>query len=268
MLYLEARCPICGEEIGVPAGHESVYCALCGGKFLAAAGCAFAHVSQATEGGKPASALQLEAAPVQEPAVLTDGQVATASADAAASDVRAGDTYEFGRYPQTADGGEEPITWRVLEVRDGKALLISKKALAARPFHSDMADVNWEHSELRSWLNYDFRSEAFADDEIDRICQSVLPTEKTTDFLFLLSDDDARAYFDNDSQRTCEGTPYAKAHGLHVAKDSGLSHWWLRSEGFLGNQAAGVHCSGMVYPGGFFVDNASMGLRPSCWVRL
>ena len=42
----------------------------------------------------------------------------------------------LGRYPQTADGGIEPILWRVLSVEDGKAYLLSEYILFARAMHT------------------------------------------------------------------------------------------------------------------------------------
>ncbi len=47
----------------------------------------------------------------------------------------------------------EPLLWRVLEVRDGTALLLSNAAVECEPFQSDLRDVSWENCTLRSWLN-------------------------------------------------------------------------------------------------------------------
>ena len=59
-----------------------------------------------------------------------------------------------------ADGSEdvryfacEPLLWRVLEVRDGIALLLSQAAVDCEPFQKDLADVSWDSCTLRSWLN-------------------------------------------------------------------------------------------------------------------
>ena len=46
-----------------------------------------------------------------------------------------------------------PLLWRVLEVRDGTALLLSNAAVECEPFQSDLRDVSWENCTLRSWLN-------------------------------------------------------------------------------------------------------------------
>ena len=47
----------------------------------------------------------------------------------------------------------EPILWRVLEIRDGTALLLADEALDCQPFQKDQQDVSWENCTLRSWLN-------------------------------------------------------------------------------------------------------------------
>lgn len=47
----------------------------------------------------------------------------------------------------------EPLLWRVLEVRDGAALLLSHAAVDCEPFQEDLRDVSWENCTLRSYLN-------------------------------------------------------------------------------------------------------------------
>ena len=47
----------------------------------------------------------------------------------------------------------EPLVWRVLEVRDGTALLLSDAAVECEPFQKDLREVSWENCTLRSWLN-------------------------------------------------------------------------------------------------------------------
>ena len=47
----------------------------------------------------------------------------------------------------------DPLLWRVLEVRNGTALLLSHAAVECEPFQADLRDVSWESCTLRSWLN-------------------------------------------------------------------------------------------------------------------
>ena len=53
----------------------------------------------------------------------------------------------LGQYPQTAEGGVEPILWRVLTVDEEKAYLLSEYILFARPMHITRRDL--ETAELK-----------------------------------------------------------------------------------------------------------------------
>lgn len=48
---------------------------------------------------------------------------------------------------------EQPIKWRILSLKDGKALLLSDRALDCSPFNLTDKEVNWQNSTVRSWLN-------------------------------------------------------------------------------------------------------------------
>ncbi len=78
----------------------------------------------------------------------------------------------FGRYPQQADGGVEPILWRVLTVEDGKAWLLSEYVLFARAMHTDLKEYrdvfkgDFAQTELCRYLNTDFAAQAFTQAEL------------------------------------------------------------------------------------------------------
>ena len=76
-----------------------------------------------------------------------------------------GETVYFGHYEQDNDlsNGKEPIEWIVLEVQDGKSLLLSKYVIDAHPYNSNSDSNIWEESSLRKWLNGSFFSTAFSD---------------------------------------------------------------------------------------------------------
>jgi len=46
-----------------------------------------------------------------------------------------------------------PIRWRILDMQDGKALLLADRMIDCMPFHEADEEVSWESSTLRSWLN-------------------------------------------------------------------------------------------------------------------
>lgn len=46
-----------------------------------------------------------------------------------------------------------PIRWRVLDIKDGKAMLVTDRMPDSVPFHEVDEDVTWDECTLRSWLN-------------------------------------------------------------------------------------------------------------------
>ena len=80
-----------------------------------------------------------------------------------------GDRFEFGRYPQGPNGEIKPIVWRVLH-RDSKSLLvISERALDAKPYNKKKCDITWADCTLRRWLNNEFVKKAFTEQELSLI---------------------------------------------------------------------------------------------------
>lgn len=97
----------------------------------------------------------------------------------------------LGQYKQTADGGIEPILWRVLTTDDEKAYLLSEYILFARAMHPNLKEYrdvikgDFAQTELCQYLNTTFAEEAFTEEEMSML----LPCE---DFgkVFLISRDD------------------------------------------------------------------------------
>ena len=75
--------------------------------------------------------------------------------------------------------GQVPIEWIVLDRQEERALLLSKCALDAKPFHEvEDRTVTWAECTLRAWLNGDFYNSAFSDEERARIVQVTNTTAK------------------------------------------------------------------------------------------
>ena len=92
---------------------------------------------------------------------------ALAEQDAAAGTSEA-TTIPFGAYPQTADGTDStPIEWIILDYREdeGRALLLSRYVLDAKPYNDKKAAVTWDECTLRAWLNNEFLQQAFLAEE-------------------------------------------------------------------------------------------------------
>ena len=171
------------------------------------------------------------------------------------------DVVEFGSYEQdgNASNGKEPIEWRVLAVEGNRAYVVSQKALDARAFNTDVDDGNdWNSSDLKKWLENDFASQAFTDDEM-KVLQ--FPP-------MLLDEDQADQFFMSDKERICMPTQQAVNNGAWTWGDNGACGWWLRSPGAYSVSAAGVLADGNVNSDGYYVDGAAVAVRPALWVNL
>lgn len=165
-----------------------------------------------------------------------------------------------------------PLRWRVLDVEDGRALLLADRMPDCAPFNAEDADVAWDACTLRSWLNgYDaganaagidytgagFVDRAFTQSEREAIlvcdCEN-LPNRDygtpsgadTGDRLFLLSNaqvfegenagrygfDPSRDY--DDPAKRFTSTLYAKCMGA----------WWSPVEAYAGNSFWFMRTSG------------------------
>lgn len=192
-----------------------------------------------------------------------------------------GDTVFLGTYEQdnNTSNGKEDVEWLVLEVKDGKALVVSKYALDCKQYNTSNTDVTWETCTLRKWLNNDFINAAFSSYEKAMIPTvtvsadenpdySTNPGNATQDQVFLLSITEANKYFGSDSARQCKPTDYAFANGAYVNSVNGNCWWWLRSPGVTQDSAAYVHSSGDVYEPGSDVDIGTSAVRPAMWISI
>lgn len=193
-----------------------------------------------------------------------------------------GDKVNFGSYEQdnNTENGMEKITWLVVAVDDGKALLVSEKVLDTKKYNEEKVDITWENSTVRAWLNKDFFEVAFTKKEAKKISGTMIsnfdhPKHETPggnitkDKIFLLSIDEAENYFETDELRRSKGTEYAASSGLKLDKSilyAGNSVWWLRSPGFKAYHACYVNNDGVIYPT-VDVNNENFGIRPAMWVK-
>ncbi|MDR1421984.1 MAG: DUF6273 domain-containing protein [Coriobacteriales bacterium] len=95
--------------------------------------------------------------------------------------------------------------WLVLDIREGKALIITQDYVSSRQYNDTIEDASWSDCSLRRWLNTDFIDGSFAFNEKSIIASStfvndgnaeygVAGCEPTTDKLFLLSISEAEKY--------------------------------------------------------------------------
>ena len=171
--------------------------------------------------------------------------------------------FSFGKY-----------TWRVLEEKDGKMLIIADNIIEQRSYHCESAEITWEHSDMRKYLNSTFYK-SFKPDEQARILETEISdrdnpwtgtkcSNPTVDKIFLLSYDEVLKYFgdsgdmqnrqgwhwvDIDVPGFNSGVPekggtdfindqYNNARRVFKA-DGSAAWWWLRSPGGQGRHTTG-----------------------------
>jgi len=194
-----------------------------------------------------------------------------------------GDVVRFGDYD-----------WKVLDVQDGKALLLSEDILEQRAYHPCYEGVTWEKSELRKHLNGDFYN-LFDDADKARIVETGIENSDNSwygvaggadcmDKIFILSIEEADRYFgDSGDYRNNQRKKYDNGKwvvdadgwifsnendGARVAKiGDAASLWWLRTPGYSEFTAAYVSSTGNILPNGDRVCIGRGGSRPALWVR-
>ncbi|MDR0197277.1 MAG: DUF6273 domain-containing protein, partial [Oscillospiraceae bacterium] len=172
-----------------------------------------------------------------------------------AASAKKGDIIKFGGYD-----------WRVLDVKDGKALIITDKIIETRAYNEKFTDVTWEICDLRAYLNGEFYN-SFGKSDKARVVKTKISNKDnrqfgapggkdTDDYIFLLSIDEAKEYFSD----FAAGVAYDSKGNLHL--------WWLRSPGAVNICAAIVDSgSGFVIDAGRYVY-LDGGVRPAMWLTL
>ncbi len=197
-----------------------------------------------------------------------------------------GSIVKFGKYEQDNDesNGQEDIEWQVLDIKDGKMLVVSRYALDCQPYNTELTDVTWETCSLRNWLNNTFYSGTFTEDERALIADSTVyaqanpqyntdPGNDTTDKVFLLSINEVEEYFSSNEERMCVPTAYAVANGAYTSDTyekggEATCWWWVRSPGTYQGYAAFVGADGSVSYFGYYVDGVGDAVRPAMWINL
>ncbi|MCL1875617.1 MAG: DUF6273 domain-containing protein [Synergistaceae bacterium] len=214
------------------------------------------------------------------------------------SSVKTGDAIQFGRFSYS-DGNTLELDWRVLDVHNGNALILSDRILLSNAYHYDAAKqekismreyqsgaVTWEKSSIRQYLNGSFYDDVFTAEEKawiagSRIANAANPWYgtpggiDTVDKVFLLSVEEVVKYFGDSGQLRNENR--GNMHWINdqynssrIAKfaDDNASWWWLRSPGLDVNRAVYVLDTGYIdLSGGFFYRDEG-GVRPALWLKL
>ena len=186
-----------------------------------------------------------------------------------------GSTLYFGKYEQDNDltNGPEDIEWVILDIVDGKALVISQCGLDAQPYHDTFQPVTWQDCSLRSWLNSEFWNTAFSREEQAKILTTTVAdardeTLTTEDKVYLLSYAELEYYMDDPDSRRRDATAYASARGGYINSYSGTCWWWSRTPTGSGDLTATVDAYGYLENFGSRVTDTSVSVAPSIWIQL
>ena len=197
--------------------------------------------------------------------------------------------------------------WRVIDVQDGRALIITKDAIEQRQYNEAIdeentgegVDVTWETCTLRKYLNGEFYSkltkeeqEFIAETRIqnpDNVWYGTNGGNDTTDNIFLLSLEEVDKYFGDSGdyrEKRRKNFEWDYPVGKFVTADDGYyfsntndsdriakfsneyQWWWLRTPGIRGDCAANTGAEGFVYIHGDFVGERFLGVRPVLWLNL
>ena len=141
-----------------------------------------------------------------------------------------GDEIILGKYH------DKDIIWKVLDIKNNRALIITKTCLFNYPYKENpISDAtkelygnSYENSDIRAYLNNEFYNEAFSKDEKELILKTLLDNginsaeprdndmlcKDTLDNLFLLSYKEYKTYLYNDKNDT-------------------IVYYWLRTPDYL-----------------------------------
>ncbi len=168
-----------------------------------------------------------------------------------------GDTFDFGNY----DG--KPIKWKILRKSNNSIYIISAEELCRKKFQNnsvfnsvsfhqnkslpfsfgvdswrDSDDIdNWIDSDIRKWLNEDFYSNAFTENEKEKI--GIVGTDRVT----LLSKGEAESLM-TEQERAIDSSWWWLRSDY---PDSSYSVWYVHNDGTL-NSGANVTLEGGVRP--------------------
>lgn len=202
---------------------------------------------------------------------------------------------KFGSYQQAATSSEnkQDLEWRVLEVKDNVATLISEKALFSRAYDSSMLGTSWDTSNLRKYLNDDFKNEAFSAEEQKSIVTSSLTTadstsgakggEATSDQVYIPSiadmNNDTYMLFGAAKTESTVPTRQFTASKKLLNDNPGLTayvdnngqefcNYLLRSPGYYSYDVAGVNYNGILKADGWRTYTKTAGVIPMVKVNV
>lgn len=176
--------------------------------------------------------------------------------------------------------------WRVLDIQDNMALIITDQIIEQRAYHSKYIETTWNDCETRRYLNGEFY-DRFDETNKSRILQvtnknmdnpwyGTKAGNESQDRIFILSLEEVCRYFGDSTDKLYNrgNNRYWKKNDENNRKRlAGFGEtcwwWWLRSPGRHNRLAAYVHgTDGCVGVNGNNVTNDRGGIRPALWLQI
>ena len=200
--------------------------------------------------------------------------------------MQAGDKILFGNYE-----------WRVLEVQNNTALIITEYIIEQRAYHNAYKDITWADCSLRKYLNSEFYDRFSAAEKLriipvlnknpDNQWYGTKGGRDTQDSIFLLSIEETvcRYFGDSSSKLYSPGKNQRywferkdKNNSKRIARlekrKEGSWWWWLRSPGRVSIKAVYIHGDGNIgiqgnniLKGNISDGECKGGVRPALWLK-
>ncbi len=200
--------------------------------------------------------------------------------------MQVGDKIVFGKYE-----------WRVLDIQDHKALIITEDIIEQRSYHDSYIDITWADCSLRKYLNGEFYNQ-FTEADKSRIIPVINKNPDnqwygskggadTRDSIFLLSLEEAACrYFGDSSSKLYQPGKNQRywfqrkdennSKRIAINKSEQWCHWWwLRSPGRVNVKAVYIHPDGNIGIQGNNILKGNLaegyckgGVRPALWLQL
>ena len=197
-----------------------------------------------------------------------------------------GDKILFGQYE-----------WRVLDIQNNAALIITEYIIEQRAFHDAYTDITWTDCSLRKYLNDELYCKFTAADQSRIIPVTNKNSDNqwygsnggadTRDSIFLLSLEEVTCQYFGDSSSKLYN-PGRNQRYWFQRKDENNSKriaglegytwntwWWLRSPGRVNVKAVYIHGDGNIGIQGNNILKGNLsdgkclgGVRPALWLRL
>ncbi|MBO4468294.1 MAG: hypothetical protein J5766_03235 [Clostridia bacterium] len=144
----------------------------------------------------------------------------------------------FGRYPQSANGDVSPIEWILLGKKKKSSVLITKDCLICSGYcdygkaRDDLKYLEWRYSQAREKC-LEFYEQAFTNEERTMILSRETISEASGDVVrdkvFLLSEEEVKAYFIDDQTLKASPSEYAASKGARFGWSGyeSFTSWWL-----------------------------------------